>query len=73
MDTVDDHFPFDDDSLSNEARALSRSVELIRRARGLKNPRDCPPGTEEWTDVSLDFVRDLRWALGMNDRDDAED
>lgn len=67
MDSVDEHWAFDDDSLGNDARALSRSIEVIRRARGKKNPRDCHPNTEEWTDVCRDFVRDLRWALGLVD------
>lgn len=67
MDTVDNHSAFDDDSLRDEARALSLSIEIIRRARGRRNPRDCRPGTDEWTRVSLEFVGDLRWALGLAD------
>lgn len=65
MDTVDNPWAFDDDSLGNDARALSRSIEAIRRARGKKNPRDCQPDSEEWITVCRDFVRDLRWALGL--------
>ena len=69
MDSVDDDFIFDDGSFGDEARALSLSIEVIRRARGRKNPRDCLMNSEEWTAVCLEFVQDLRWALGMADEE----
>ena len=67
MDTVDDDFDFDNGSFGDEARSLSLSIEVIRRARGRKNPRDCIPDSEEWAGICVEFVRDLRWALGMSD------
>ncbi|MDR5740529.1 MULTISPECIES: hypothetical protein [unclassified Caballeronia] len=58
-----------DDPLRAEARALATSIELIRRARGKKNPRDCIVGTSEWESVCNDFACDLRWALGLEGDD----
>lgn len=58
--------------LRGEAFALALSIETIRRARGRSNPRDFALGSPQWEKVSLDFARDIRWALGMNDEDDDE-
>ncbi|SAL54003.1 hypothetical protein AWB65_04556 [Caballeronia humi] len=58
--------------LRGEAFALALSIETIRRARGRGNPRDYPLDSKEWEAASIDFARDLRWALGMAD-DDEED
>lgn len=58
-----------DDALRGEARALAESIEAIRRACGKKNPRDFAVGTAEWERTCIEFVGDLRWALGMGDDD----
>ncbi|SAL06893.1 hypothetical protein AWB78_08304 [Caballeronia calidae] len=54
-----------DDPLYAEARALAGSIAAIRRATGKMNPTDLQEGSEEWERVCLDFVNDLRWALGL--------
>jgi hypothetical protein len=59
--------------LRGEAFALALSIETIRRARGRCNPRDFALGSPEWEMASLDFARDIRWALGMNDEGDEYD
>jgi hypothetical protein len=53
--------------LRGEAFALALSIELIRRARGRKNPRDFALDSKEWEQASIDFARDIRWALGIED------
>jgi hypothetical protein len=61
-----------DDPLRGEARALAASIEAIRRACGKKNPRDFAVDTPEWEATCIEFARDLRWALGMNDHDSTD-
>jgi len=58
-----------DDPLGAEARSLAASIEAIRRARGKRNPRDFAVDTPEWETTCVEFVRDLRWALGMSGDD----
>lgn len=55
-----------EDPLYNEALSLSMSVSAVRKAQGKLNPKDFEPNSPELFAVELDYMRDLRRAMGVN-------
>jgi hypothetical protein len=60
-----------DDPMWDVAKGIEDTVRAIRKARGVKNPEDCPPGTPEHEAILQEFLLDVLAALG--DEDDEAD
>jgi hypothetical protein len=52
-----------------EAQAFEKTVRVIRKAQGKKNPEDFPYGSSEWQEADEAYVRDLLRAMGENPDD----
>lgn len=61
---VDESFPEEASEPFEEAKALSASIVTIRMAQGKPVPSDFPPGSPEWQETALEFVKDIDRVLG---------